>query len=585
MIRPLPLFSYLLLSLLIITLGLVIAGVSLWVTAGFLVLSIITGVWVIRLWLMSIRAFLVQAQALADTKVTNIALRFSNVDAVTRSHTEIARKFERCAAMIAGLSNAESLRYVDDIDTRDAIGNAIVSIRTEMLRVKDEEEKRNWGTQGLAKFAEVLREKSEIKQYAGNILGHLVRYLGVNQGGIYIETIDEHGDRCLDLLSCYAYDKRRFTEARIPLGSGLLGQCMLEHELIFMTDIPRNYVKITSGLGEATPRNLVIAPLLYNHDFYGAIELVSFQPLEPYQVEFLKEVCKSIAAEIAALQGMSNTQRLLDESNVLAEKLQTRENELQHHVETLNATQLEMSRNQAELSGTINAINGTLATANFSIDGTYISANEIFLKVLGYDAARVHGKTISFFTGDDPSIRLMWENLRLGKCFSGEFKMRDHSGKEMWLTGTFNPIVVEGDVPQKILMLAQFTTQDKEKLNELGGMVSALKGILPVLEFNSDFTCKTANEKALKLFNLSRLQLRSKRIADFFSPGFHQSWANLQREVLRTESVHMAIPMALPNVAVPFEVSISLTKGLDGTVTKVILILVRQLNESVSMVA
>lgn len=585
MARPLSIFSYLLLILLVITLVLVMIGVNLWVIAGFLVVSIAVGAVATRFWLQATYRVLLQSQSLAGSEGKNISPGFSNLDAVTLSHAEIARKFERSAAMIASLSDAESLKVVDDIDTRDAIGKAILSIRSEMLRVKDEEEKRNWGTQGLAKFAEVLREKAEIKQYAGNILGHLVRYLGVNQGGIYIETTDEDGNRCLELLSCYAYDKRRFVESRIPVGAGLLGQCMLERELIFMTDIPRDYVKITSGLGEATPRNLVIAPLLFNNDFYGAIELVSFQSQEPYQVEFLKEVCKSIAAEIASLQGMTKTQRLLDESNVLAEKLQTRENELQHHLETLSATQLEMSRNQAELSGTINAINGTLATANFSIDGTYISANEIFLKVLGYDAARVHGKNISFFTGDDPSIRLMWENLRLGKCFSGEFKMRDHSGREMWLTGTFNPIVVEGDVPQKILMLAQFTTQDKEKLNELSGMVSALKGILPVLEFNADFTCKTANEKALKLFNLSRLQLRSKRIADFFSPDFHQTWVTQQHEVLRTESLQLTIPMALPNAAVPFEVSFSLTKGLDGTVSRVIVILARQLNESVSMVA
>jgi len=288
---------------------------------------------------------------------------------------------------------------------------------------------------------------------------------------------------------------------------------------------------------------------------------------------------------VASLQSISHTQRLLDESNVLANRLQTRESELQHHLETLSATQQEMSRNQAELSGTINAINGTLASANFTVDGAYVNANEIFLKVLGYHENEVRGKSIDFFAGNDPSVRMMWENLRLGKCFSGEFKLRDHAGKEVWLTGTFNPIIVQGHVPQKILMLAQFTTQEKEKLNELSGMVSALKSTLPVLEFNADFSCKTANEKAMKLFNLSRLQLRTKRIHDFFPADFHRQWAKYQLEVLRVDNLMLSIPLALKEQVATFEVSFSLTRGLDGTVTKVVLIMIRQLAENVSMVA
>jgi methyl-accepting chemotaxis protein len=583
--RTLSTFSYLFFILLLVSIGMVAMGSYSWLIIGCLVTTLVLGSAATFLWLRVLRDAVVESRSLVSKTAVKTRVSFANLDVLAENHAGIAKKFETSAAFISNLSNPEKLKSMADIDTQDEIGGAIQSIRSEMQRVKDEEDKRNWVTQGLAKFAEVLRGKAEIKQYAGKIIGQLVRYVGVNQGGIYIEGKDEEGNRCLDLMACYAYSKQLAKESRIPLGSGLLGQCMVERELVFMTDIPRDYVKITSGLGEATPRNVVIAPLLFNNEFYGAIELVSFEHLQPHQVEFVKEVCQSIAAEVASLQSISHTQRLLNESNVLAEKLQARESELQHHLETLSVTQQEMSRNQAELSGTINAINGTLASANFTVDGAYVSANAIFLKVLGYDEEKVRGKGIDFFTGNDPSIRMMWENLRLGKCFSGEFKLRDHAGKEMWLTGTFNPIIVEGDMPHKILMLAQFTTQEKEKLNELSGMVSALKSSLPVLEFNADFSCKTANEKALKLFNLSRLQLRTKRINDFFAAGFEQQWGRHQAEVLKSDSMMLCIPMALQEQMATFEVSFSLTRCLDGSVTKVVLIMIRQLAENVSMVA
>jgi PAS domain-containing protein len=173
----------------------------------------------------------------------------------------------------------------------------------------------------------------------------------------------------------------------------------------------------------------------------------------------------------------------------------------------------------------------------------------------------------------------------LGKFFSGEFRMRDHAGKEMWLTGTFNPIIVEGGVPDRILMLAQFTTQEKEKLNELTGMVSALKSAFPVVEFNADFSCKTANEKAMKLFGLSRLQLRSKRATDFIAPCFQEQWSKLQREMMQGESAQIVVPLALGDQVVVFECSLSVSRGLDGAITRIILILIRRVEDKVSMVA
>jgi len=585
MTRPLSLLSCLFFIALVSSIVAVALDLGQTFVLPCLVAAGLAGCALMLAWLRILRGLAAESQRILQSSQKSVKVNGTGLALLSSNHMAIAKKFERSAALISSLADPEKLSSFGELNADDAVDRAILSIHTELQRVKDEEQKRNWVTQGLAKFAEVLRTKEEIRQYGSHIISELVKYLGINQGGIYIESKDDADNRCLDLLACYAYNKKRIVESRIALGSGLLGQCMLEREVMFLTDIPRDYTTITSGLGEATPRNVVIVPLMFDTGFYGAIELVAFEPLQPHQVEFVREVSKSIAAEVASLQNVVHTEQLLAESNVLAGRLQSRENELQHHLETISATQQEMSRKQAELSGTINAIDGTLATANFAMDGKLINANEIFLKILGYDERAVHGKSIHAFTGDDPSINLMWENLMLGKVFSGEFKMRDHVGKEMWLSGTFNPIIVEGDVPQRILMLAQFTTQEKEKLNELGGIVAALKATFPVIEFNADFRCKTANDKVMKLFGLSRIQLKSKSISDFLAPVSQQRWPLHKEHILRSDSVQLCLPFSLQDQVVSFEVSFSVNRGLDGAISKIILILIRQTKDQISLVA
>ena len=133
---------------------------------------------------------------------------------------------------------------MDDLISNDPIGKALHNIRGEMKKLKDEDEKQAWITKGLAQFGTILRNKAEVKEYGYAIISNLIKYVGANQGGLFIQYTNEEGERYLELTSCYAYEKRKFLENKILEGQGLLGQCMLEKDFVFITDIPKNYVKI-----------------------------------------------------------------------------------------------------------------------------------------------------------------------------------------------------------------------------------------------------------------------------------------------------------------------------------------------------
>ncbi len=508
-----------------------------------------------------------------------------DIDQVVHSlYSTVDRLNKKIELSIEGIQMLGMQKEVNELHPllqNDAVGNALTGASKLITKIKTEEAQRQWVSDGLAKFGKLLSNKTELKEYGNTILSSLVKYIEANQGGLFLEQKTEDGNRYMEMVACYAYERRKYLEGRIEVGQGLLGQCMLEKDFVFITDVPKEYVRITSGLGYATPRNIVIAPLIDRDVFYGAIELGLFKVMEPHQIEFLKIVCENIASEIASMRSHEETKHLLDESNILATELQSREEEMKHNLEELAATQDAMALKQAEIDSYLAAINITIASAEFNKQGRFIKGNDIFLKVLGYKNEELVNQSYLHLMPEEAAANMMWENLTIGKFFSGEFKMKDKKGNETWLTGTFNPVIsVDGKI-NRVMMLAQFVTQEKEHLNELNEMANILKTTVPLAEFNEHFVCKTANDRFMKMFGVSRLQLKGKSMFDFIDDGSLRSVA--LKDVLERGCMNTSLPFKVNDQIINFEVSISKTTGIDGRFAKFVLVLVKESNHRVSM--
>ena len=177
------------------------------------------------------------------------------------------------------------------------IVSKLIDLREYMIKSKSEEqlrrvedEQRNWVTQGLAQFGEILRKNEDnIEELSYNILNYLVNYVKVNQGGVFLINKTKSGEKFFEMTSCLAYDRRKFADKTINWGEGLIGRCALEKETIFITDVPNNYVNITSGLGDANPGTLLLVPLKTPEELFGVIELASFQVLQKFEIEFIEK--------------------------------------------------------------------------------------------------------------------------------------------------------------------------------------------------------------------------------------------------------------------------------------------------------
>jgi CheY-like chemotaxis protein/signal transduction histidine kinase len=160
----------------------------------------------------------------------------------------------------------------------------------------------------------------------------------------------------MKLVATYAYRERKALANRFRMGEGLVGQCALEKERILVTDIPTNYVKINSGLGEAAPMNIVVLPVLFEGEIKAVIELASFSQFNDIHLALLDQLTESIGIVLNTIEANMRTQELLTQSQSLTQELQRRQEELtetnrrlEQQAQSLRSSEELLKRQQEEL--------------------------------------------------------------------------------------------------------------------------------------------------------------------------------------------------------------------------------------------
>ncbi len=211
-----------------------------------------------------------------------------------------------------------------------------------------EEKRRQWVNEGLNQILQAIRQVENHESIFDELIVTTVKYLKANQGGLFV--VDRHEeDTHIRLATCYAYERKKFVTKTIAPGEGLIGQVFLEKQYTYLTDIPANYVRITSGLGEATPTALLIVPLIINEVVEGILEIASFQKFAEHEIEFLEKAGEVIASYIQSQRMMLETQQLLQQAREQSEELQATEEEMRQNMEEMQATHEQHERSMEEM--------------------------------------------------------------------------------------------------------------------------------------------------------------------------------------------------------------------------------------------
>ncbi len=435
---------------------------NLFFTSGFVLLTISLLFYLVLTMAKSLQNIETLAAALERHEMPDIDAETKN----TRVISHLLSMYNKMQEIIDFVKSlGKSTFEFRHIDAQGKIGLILTDLSQKQGEYAEEERRRSWKNEGLAKFGEILRmDTQDLKEMSIKILSNIVKYVGANQGGFFIQ-FEEDEERYMELTACYAYDRKKFVESRIEEGKGLLGQVMLEKEVIFLTEVPEDFVTITSGLGEATPKNLVIIPLIVNEKFYGAIELASFEIIEAYKVEFLQSVAENIASAVAAIKTNENTHRLLEQSQDMAQELQSREEEMRQNMEELQATQEEMARKQLEIDGLFGALNNSQGLAEYSAEGEVLDANPKLLEILGYTLEELKATSGLLLPRFD--LQSFWAQLQKGKSQDAELVLETRDGHEIWIGVSYSPVMDHHGVFKKVLVLALDITEKKKKEKEI----------------------------------------------------------------------------------------------------------------------
>jgi signal transduction histidine kinase/CheY-like chemotaxis protein/HAMP domain-containing protein len=215
---------------------------------------------------------------------------------------------------------------------KDKLNEMIRNLR-ETTRQNTEQD---WLKTNLERFTRMLQGQRDLATVSKMILSELAPLVSAQHGVFYtLASLEDSGESVLRFQAGYGFKERKHLASQFRLGEGLVGQCAAEKERILLTDVPADYVRINSGLGESSPLNIIVLPILFEGSVRAVVELASFSPFSPTHQAFLDQLTESIGLVLNTIEANAVTENLLKQSQSQAQELQSRQEELRGSNEDL----------------------------------------------------------------------------------------------------------------------------------------------------------------------------------------------------------------------------------------------------------
>ncbi|MBE9467182.1 MAG: PAS domain S-box protein [Bacteroidetes bacterium] len=283
------------------------------------------------------------------------------------------------------------------IDKNDVLGKSLIKMRNDLVASKNKEDEQNWIAQGKDKISTILRLHTDINDLAYDTLVNLINYTKVTQGAFYVYEEDE---KKLVNVATFAYNRKKYQTQEFKLGQGLIGQSAYEMDTIYRTEIPDDYVTITSGiLGEEKPSCILIVPLITDDKLQGVIEFASLEKeVDRLKINFVEELSDILARTIFNLKVNSQTEKLLKEAQEMTEELRENEEELRQNAEEMRVTHDELEKTNENLEKQILEVENAQKRLHSLLENASevisIYDDNLKLKYISPSVAKIYGYSV-----------------------------------------------------------------------------------------------------------------------------------------------------------------------------------------------
>lgn len=416
-----------------------------------------------------------------------------------------------------------------ETDSSDSLGQALIRMRDNLIETQKRESKQTWVAKGKELIGDILRFNNKIEDLSYQTLVALVDFTNSVQGAFYLYDEEQN---ILTNISTYAYNRRKYINKTFRIGQGLIGAAAYEKDLIMRTEIPDDYLTISSGLlGDKKPKTLIIAPLLGDEKLQGVIEIASLNHEIPDEVvSLMQELSNIIGQTVFNLRVNERTEKLLQESREMTYRLRKNEDELRKNAEQMKLTQKELEESNKKLANQIAEVekarerlyslleNASEIISIYNQNGviTYESPN--IKPILGYTPDEIIGKNgFTVFDEDtNNKFKIAFYNLieNPDKPISFEYVFHK-DGEEIWLE-TIGRNLLSNTAINGIIFNTRDITVRKiaEKAQRMSGQMQALSENSPdmIIRVTIEGAFFYANPIAEEFIKVGKNKLIGKRI-------------------------------------------------------------------------
>lgn len=280
---------------------------------------------------------------------------------------------------------------------------------------------------------------NDIHEISYNVIKSMVNYSGAVLGGIYVNSTPENPK--IRLVAAFAYGSKKTIKVEFMKGEGIVGTCAIEKKKIILNKLPKDYLIISSGLGDAPPGYLAVLPVFNNNVLIGFIEIAFVKTPEDYKIEFIEQLSENVGAWIEAALTQERTTTLLQNSQKQTKELSEKEAELNNKINELEKIQKKYAEHAAEMQSMLTAVNNTLLTVEYTPDGVVINANDMFLDFMGFKLEDIINKNVFDMVEGKEREELMdiVNKVKVGKKINRTVKRFTNYGDEKQLSASYTP--------------------------------------------------------------------------------------------------------------------------------------------------
>ena len=336
----------------------------------------------------------------------------SDFEAKIKDQTENIRKNAQFAQKIGeGDFSFDQM----SIDKNDILGKSLIKMRNDLVASKNKEIEENWIAQGKDKISNILRLHTDINDLAYDSLVNLINYIDVTQGAFYV--FEEEKKKIINIAT-FAYNRKKYVTQEFKIGEGLIGQAAFEMGTIYRTEIPDDYITITSGiLGDEKPSCILIVPLITDEKLQGIIEFASLKnDITHLKINFVEELSDILARTLFNLKVNARTEKLLKEAQEMTEELRENEEELRQNAEEMRVTQDELEKTNETLEKQILEVENAQKRLHSLLENASevisIYDENMNLKYVSPSVAKIYGYSIEEMIDGKDTERLTTQGVK-----------------------------------------------------------------------------------------------------------------------------------------------------------------------------